>query len=400
MKTDFKLSRRQFLKGAAIAGAGMALPLSLECGIAMPTTKATGCQMANNPARGRAGRHSRCGPRHGRGAGHRGDPLLDQHRAVQGQPAPAFGCRTTTLWGFNPANPLGGGVQPQKHLGGIIVAERNVPLQITFYNKLTSNGQPNGTPLKSPIPVDTTLPGANQAQNRIAVHIHGGLVPWISDGGPFDWWAPNGTHGLSFLNNQVLNPAAPVNEAEYYYPNNQSARLLWYHDHAQGITRTNAYAGIATAYIIRDNFERAMITKGLPEFIETAFWRRGPIRELPIVIQDKIFVGRDIGDRRSHVEPRLPRHRAASGTRTSTRRTAGDSSVPAPGLPNPSVVAEMFGDTMLVNGTVYPQVDVEARRYRLRILNACNARFLNLQLYVADSDGQHHYVGPAGRTGS
>jgi spore coat protein A, manganese oxidase len=39
---------------------------------------------------------------------------------------------------------------------------------------------------------------------------------------------------------------------------------------------------------------------------------------------------------------------------------------------------------MLANGTVYPEVTVEARRYRLRILNACNARFLNLQLYVDD----------------
>ena len=50
----------------------------------------------------------------------------------------------------------------------------------------------------------------------------------------------------------------------------------------------------------------------------------------------------------------------------------------------PSVVPEMFGDTMLANGTVYPEATVEARRYRLRILNACQARFLNLQLYVDD----------------
>lgn len=48
------------------------------------------------------------------------------------------------------------------------------------------------------------------------------------------------------------------------------------------------------------------------------------------------------------------------------------------------MVPEFFGDTMLANGTVFPQVTVEARRYRLRILNACNARFLNLQMYVDD----------------
>jgi spore coat protein A len=54
-------------------------------------------------------------------------------------------------------------------------------------------------------------------------------------------------------------------------------------------------------------------------------------------------------------------------------------------VPDPSVIPEFFGDTMLVNGTTYPKATVEARRYRLRLLNACNARFLNLQLYVADA---------------
>jgi len=54
-------------------------------------------------------------------------------------------------------------------------------------------------------------------------------------------------------------------------------------------------------------------------------------------------------------------------------------------MPDPSCIPEMFGDTMLVNGTVFPVATVDARRYRLRVLNACQARFLNLQLYVADT---------------
>ncbi len=54
-------------------------------------------------------------------------------------------------------------------------------------------------------------------------------------------------------------------------------------------------------------------------------------------------------------------------------------------MADPSAVPEFFGDTMLTNGTVYPEATVEARRYRLRVLNACNARFLNLQLYVDDT---------------
>lgn len=53
-------------------------------------------------------------------------------------------------------------------------------------------------------------------------------------------------------------------------------------------------------------------------------------------------------------------------------------------LPDPSCIPEFFGDTMLVNGTAFPTVNVEPRRYRLRFLNACNARFLNLQLFLHD----------------
>jgi spore coat protein A, manganese oxidase len=87
----------------------------------------------------------------------------------------------TTLWGYNPVVALGGGVQPQKHLGGIIVAQKGVPIQLTFNNNL---------PGAHIIPVDTSIEGANLAPNRTAVHLHGGLVPWISDGGPHDWFAP------------------------------------------------------------------------------------------------------------------------------------------------------------------------------------------------------------------
>ena len=265
MKMDVKLSRRQFLKGAVIAGAGMALPLKFGVRDSYAYYQSQGLAKWATTLRG---------------VGPGGIPVAAWDGYPNVTPAPVTGVKhykinieqfkdelhpvfgpNTTLWGFNPVNPLGGGVQPPKHLGAIIVAERNVPVQITFFNKLTSNGTPTGTALKSIIPVDATLPGANQAQNRTAVHIHGGLVPWISDGGPFDWWAPNGTHGLSFLNNQVLNPRRLTDAAEYYYPNNQSARFVWYHDHAFGITRINAYAGIASAYLIRDNFEAGHATE-------------------------------------------------------------------------------------------------------------------------------------------
>lgn len=296
------------------------------------------------------------------------------------------GLGATTLRGYQPANPLGGGVQPQKHLGGIIVAEKGQPIQVTFRNNL-----PGG---KHILPNDATIMGATDGNNRAATHLHGGFVPWISDGGPLTWFDPAGNHGASFLNNQVLNPTAAANTADYYYPNEQSARLLWYHDHTFGITRINAYAGIATGYIIRDNFERGLMAMGLPPFIETSVLGGTTVLELPLVIQDKIFVGPNI----NAIDPTWQNNVAAAAMnpgslwyphfyernrwRLSGNAAGGSITNQAP--PNPSIIPEFFGDTMLVNGTTFPEAHVEPRRYRLRVLNACNARFLNLQLYEDD----------------
>jgi len=284
---------------------------------------------------------------------------------------------STTLWGYRPAVALGGGAQPQKHLGGIIVAQRGTPIQITFTNMLPSHHI---------LPVDTSanFPDAQQRQNATATHLHGGFVPWISDGGPFSWFTPDGQYGPSVSAStpgdiyRLLNPGLQPGQAEYYYPNDQSARLVWYHDHAHDITRLNAYAGIASAYIIRDAFEGNLRTMGLPDFVENGG------REIPIIIQDKIFVGPNI----LATDPTWPGPTGVGSlwyphTYEPDRWELGDHPLGLP--PDPSIVAEMFGDTMLANGTVYPEATVEARRYRLRILNACQARFLNLQLY--DDDG-------------
>ena len=56
-------------------------------------------------------------------------------------------------------------------------------------------------------------------------------------------------------------------------------------------------------------------------------------------------------------------------------------------LPFPSCVPEFFGDTMLVNGLVFPTAHVEQRKYRLRILNACNARFCTLRALLRARGG-------------
>ena len=292
----------------------------------------------------------------------------------------------TTLWGYNPTRALGvavGTIPLQKHLGGIIIAQKGVPTQITFRNNL-----PNAHIL----PVDSSIQGADSSvqQNRTATHLHGGQVPWTSDGGPFSFWDDQGHQGVSFLNNKVLRPletaagTVPKNEAEYYYPNNQSARMMWYHDHAMGITRLNAYAGIASAYLLRDTYEAALVRDfGLPAFVENGG------RELPLVFQDKIFQNGNVPDRsrpfpgsaKNVGDLWYPYEYDANLWNTST----------APGV---SVVPEAFGDTMLVNGAAYPKATVDPRRYRLRVLNACNARVLNLALYEDNGQGVPDFTKP------
>ena len=88
---------------------------------------------------------------------------------------------------------------------------------------------------------------------------------------------PLGMHGPSFMNVPGF-PVLPGTGANYY-PNDQSARLVWYHDHAMGITRLNAYSGLASGYIITDDFESGLVSKGLlPDLIG-----------VPLIIQDKGF---------------------------------------------------------------------------------------------------------------
>ncbi|MBW2389447.1 MAG: multicopper oxidase domain-containing protein [Deltaproteobacteria bacterium] len=122
----------------------------------------------------------------------------------------------------------------------------------------------------------------------------------------------------------------PGNQVEYEYPNNQQAATLWYHDHSLGTTRLNVYMGLAGFYLVRDATEAAL---GLPS---------GEY-EIPLAIQDRSF--------------------NVDGT-----------------FQYPAEWQDMyFGETMLVNGQVWPYHDVKQGKYRLRMLNGCNSRMLTLQ---------------------
>jgi len=123
----------------------------------------------------------------------------------------------------------------------------------------------------------------------------------------------------------------PGQQVTYTYPNNQPSSTLWYHDHAMGITRLNVMMGLAGFYLLRESSENAL---GLPagEF------------EIPLAIQDRTF------------NP--------------------DGSLQYPAM----WMDHFFGDKMLVNGKVWPYLQVKQGKYRFRLLNGCNSRVVRLAL--------------------
>jgi len=298
--------------------------------------------------------------------------------------------RPTHFWGYYDLS-----TRDQKYLAGVFVAKRGTPVLLTVTNQLAN---------KQLIPVDPTImAGPNGLMvgdlpsNRIVTHLHGGFTPWFSDGTPFQWFDPTGRTGPSFMNVPGTNP--PTGMANHYYPMDQSARLVWYHDHAIGITRTNAYSGIASAVVLVDDFEIGLVNSGLlPDLVGT-----------PLVIQDKTFVPENILDQDPtwqwgrpgdlwypHVYE--PNQMGGTGRHPSCvlnpkgRWDYGPClGAKLPGksyyfLPTPaSVVAEGFMDTILVNGGVYPVASVPPKRVRFRILNGSQSRFYHLNLYAESS---------------
>ncbi len=274
----------------------------------------------------------------------------------------------TKLWGYvDQATGQGA------YLGPVIAAQRGKPVVLRMENKL---------PAKHILPVDTSMMGAEPSvpQNRCCVHLHGGLVPWTMDGGPFAWFSPTGTVGAtdgsagpSFLNGVPGSPGM----ADYYYPNNQSARLMWYHDHALGITRLNAYSGMAAGYLVTDAVVANLTSGNAPVVPPLAY-------TLPLVIQDKMFkLVNDPWGRPGDLW--YPYEYESTSGDASGRWDLG---VPSNGfgsglgLPQPpSAVPEFFADTPVINGMAYPFAQVEPRRYRLVFLNGSQARFYHLQLY-------------------
>ncbi len=213
------------------------------------------------------------------------------------------------------------GVTPPQYLGPIIAATKDKPVRIVFRNLL-----PTGANGDLFLPTDSTLMGSGMVpmnmaapvdqgsvedmvrnpmcseypkgagcfkDDRATLHLHGGTSPWISDGTAHQWITPAGEstswpQGVSVSNvpdmGAVGCDAANDGCQTFYYTNQQSARLLFYHDHAWGITRLNVYAGEAAGYLISDATEQGLISSGvIPGAADT----------IPLIIQDKTFVPDD-----------------------------------------------------------------------------------------------------------
>ena len=125
--------------------------------------------------------------------------------------------------------------------------------------------------------------GEAYTQNRVGIHLHGGVTPWISDGTANQWITPaNETvtypTGVSTVNVPDMVDPGPGSET-FYYTNQQSARLMFYHDHSLGITRLNVYAGLESGYLLTDAVEQNLINAGIL-----------PDNGTVLVLQDKTFI--------------------------------------------------------------------------------------------------------------
>jgi FtsP/CotA-like multicopper oxidase with cupredoxin domain len=205
-----------------------------------------------------------------------------------------------------PINYPGGGPQVlafdyPHFLGPAIVAVRDKPVRIKFYNLL-----PTGSGGDLFLPVDETVAGSGlgpalpgtagqkYTQNRAAVHLHGNNTVWISDGTPHQWITPAGENtpypkGVSVRNVPDMPDPGP-GAMTIFYTNAMSARLMFYHDHAMGITRLNVYGGEAAGYVLTDAVEQDMINGSNLTGVNPGFKKVLPDIGIPLVIQDRTFV--------------------------------------------------------------------------------------------------------------
>ncbi|GMF34682.1 unnamed protein product [Phytophthora fragariaefolia] len=205
--------------------------------------------------------------------------------------------------------------------GPTIKVAKGVPISVTWYNELPA-------PHLLDDYVETSIVIAEShcypyCGVPTVVHVHGLESPAKYDGLPL----------RTIYKNQ---------SQKFEYLNNQSASTKLYHDHANGLTRLNAWAGLMGIYVIQDADTEAAINVN----VET---------DIPIVIADQLI------------------------NETGALMYSDDNC--QSGITR--WVPESYGAVNTVNGVVMPYVEVPPAQVRLRITNGANARHYNLTVPFA-----------------
>ena len=305
------------------------------------------------------------------------------------------GLPKTTVFGYGSVNHAGTFHYP----AATIEAKVDRPVRVKWMNQLVDA---QGRFLRPLLPIDQTLHWANPPGDcidgvkrtdcrgdsqapyagpvPIIVHLHGAHVEPNSDGFPEAWFLPAASnvdcidspryprtattaddffcHGSNF--SQIPNVAAVPGAAIFQYRNDQRAATLWFHDHALGMTRTNVNSGQAGFYLLRGG--ASDVPSGVPGGLPG-----GPF-EIPLVLQDRSF------------------NKDGSIFYPASRVFFDGYAGPYIGDPRiesdvaPLHNSEFFGNTMVVNGKTWPFLEVQPRKYRFRILNGSDSRFMILKL--------------------
>ncbi|MDZ7778530.1 MAG: multicopper oxidase domain-containing protein [Gemmatimonadota bacterium] len=145
-------------------------------------------------------------------------------------------------------------------------------------------------------------------------------------------------HGLDVPEAADGHPRLAIGPGESYHYDftvRDRAGLYWYHPHTHERTAPQTYQGMAGLLVVEDEEEASL---GLPD----------GEHELPLILQDK---------------------RLGDGTSLAYRPSMG-----------PDRMLGYLGDTPVANGIAHATTTVRRGRYRLRLLNASNARIFNLGL--------------------
>ncbi len=291
----------------------------------------------------------------------------------------------TTVWGYgDPGHPAS-----FQCPGFTIEAEYNRTIQIQWRNELLdSSGNfiphlfsvnppthwanpPGGVKGRDVPPGFAGTPGPYGGPVPIVTHVHGARTTEDSNGFPEAWYLPSakniprafaiaGTY-FEVFNRKYYRCWEP-GTATFKYHNDQPAATLWYHDNALGLADLNMYSGLTGFYLVRGgphDLPEGILPGPAPRVGADTY---GRYFEIPIAIEDRSFSQ----DGSLYYPTESP---LISGMRASRFQYASSGRQP-----------EFFGNTMVVNGRTWPSLDVEPRRYRFRLLNACHSRFLVLKI--------------------